>query len=239
MYYYKTFSETILIFEVKETFWRLIFQKNIMAFRVLFILAILKIYHVFGYEYNVCDFDCSYSSTGKPCKNTDSSNKTCVDYDDIYGKICPNGYQDCSGYSDACNKECNTIYGPCMSLYSYDDSCYEYVQGFGCPFATKDCSGFHIPCEYCTKDAPCLTDDYIYGDYTCYPEIYLNDVKACPRYTTKCDVGVIKPVCSKKCNIKSRGKPCMDNYPIDNHCWDYDSRGNCPMDTTDCGAIKV
>jgi len=48
-----------------------------------------------------------------------------------------------------------------------------------------------------------------------------------------------KPVvCDKICSADTYGKPCMDDYMDDDMCWDYDSNGNCPMDTTDCSAYK-
>ena len=97
---------------------------------------------------------------------------------------------------------------------------------------------YTLPCQYCNVDTPCLTDDYIYGDYTCTSGIYYNGVYICGDGYTLCEYSEDKistDVCSKKCNPKSVGKPCMDNIPTDNHCWDYESDGKCPYDTTDCG----
>eukprot|EP00490_Sorites_sp_Unknown_P030364 CAMPEP_0114657568 /NCGR_PEP_ID=MMETSP0191-20121206/14157_1 /TAXON_ID=126664 /ORGANISM="Sorites sp." /LENGTH=143 /DNA_ID=CAMNT_0001877279 /DNA_START=556 /DNA_END=984 /DNA_ORIENTATION=+ len=35
------------------------------------------------------------------------------------------------------------------------------------------------------------------------------------------------------------GKPCMDDYEMDNMCWDYVDNGTCPPDTTDCSGTNM
>ena len=211
-----------------------------MAFsRFVLTLIMYEIIKIDGYSYDTCDYDCNFDTKYKPCKSMDISDDKCVDYYDINTKLCPNGYYDCSPMEDPCNKECSmdTLGLPCIQVSIGNNMCYEYIEGYGCPLGTKDCYGHEKSCQYCSLKAPCISNKYTAGDYACSEKIYWDGEYRCPAGTTACNIDY--DVCSKVCSKDTMGKPCMDDYEMDNMCWDYMDNGKCPYETTDCSGNNI